>query len=77
MVEECIFKRSEVKVHNIRESLWTIIGDNVDDITGYLPRHPGGSKPLLRFAGEWMDCEFLLGSAGERTVSGWHSKTGA
>jgi hypothetical protein len=38
---------SEVAANNSEQSCWTIINDNVYDITEYIPRHPGGDEILL------------------------------
>lgn len=42
----------EVKKHNSKKSLWIIINGNVYDVTEFLNHHPGGTKPLLIFAGK-------------------------
>ncbi len=45
--EQTTFTLSEVATHNSADDCWTIIGDNVYDITSYVPRHPGGNEILL------------------------------
>lgn len=42
---------SEVKMHNSRESAWTVFHGKVYDIGPYLDFHPGGVDELMRVAG--------------------------
>ncbi len=39
-------KGAEVATHNSKASCWTIINNNVYDITNYIPQHPGGDEIL-------------------------------
>lgn len=41
----------DVKSHNTADSLWVVLNDKVYDITSFLKQHPGGEKPLLKYAG--------------------------
>jgi hypothetical protein len=41
----------EVALHTAKDDCWTIIGDNVYDITPYVPRHPGGINNILKACG--------------------------
>jgi cytochrome b involved in lipid metabolism len=41
------YSTEEVAQHASGDDCWTIIGNNVYDITSYVPRHPGGSEILL------------------------------
>ncbi|KAI9774842.1 MAG: hypothetical protein M1840_000058 [Geoglossum simile] len=41
----------EVARHNAPDSCWVVLYGNVYDVTDFLPRHPGGSKAILRLAG--------------------------
>lgn len=44
------FTLAEVATHNSENDCWTIIDENVYDITTYVPRHPGGDE-ILRACG--------------------------
>lgn len=41
----------EVSKHNTKDSLWVVMNNNVYDLTSFLEQHPGGEKPLLKYAG--------------------------
>lgn len=45
------FTIDDVKTHNTPESLWVVLNDKVYDVTSFLKEHPGGEKPLLKYAG--------------------------
>lgn len=45
------FTLDQVKTHNTPESLWVVVNDKVYDVTSFLKEHPGGEKPLLKYAG--------------------------
>lgn len=49
--EERTYSESEVADHDTKNDCWTIIGDNVYDLTTYVNRHPGG-KEVLRACGQ-------------------------
>jgi predicted heme/steroid binding protein len=53
------YTMEEIKKHNSKESLWTVLNGNVYDLTTYLDYHPGGEKKLLQGAGR--DCTSLFG----------------
>ena len=42
----------ELARHTSRDNLWVLVGDTVYDITGLLDSHPGGTGPLLKWAGK-------------------------
>ena len=44
--------------HNTAESLWIIVDDHVYDLTKFLADHPGGTKPLLKYAGRDATVKF-------------------
>lgn len=44
------FTASEVAAHNTKDNCWTIISDQVYELTEYVNRHPGGSE-ILRACG--------------------------
>lgn len=47
-----LFDASEVARHNTAESCWVILYGNVYDVTDFLSSHPGGSKIILKLAGQ-------------------------
>lgn len=49
-VELAQYTVAEVAKHTTEEDCWTTIGNNVYDITAYIPRHPGGDE-ILRACG--------------------------
>ncbi|KAG8715750.1 Cytochrome b2, mitochondrial precursor [Ceratobasidium sp. 423] len=48
---ENLISYDEVLKHNTRESCWVVIRGQVYDITDFIPKHPGGVKPILANAG--------------------------
>jgi fatty acid desaturase len=46
------YSRSEVLLHNKKESCWIIIENEVYDLTDFIKEHPGGSNIILSRAGE-------------------------
>lgn len=48
----------ELARHTSRDNLWVLVGDTVYDITGLLDTHPGGTGPLLKWAGR--DATYVL-----------------
>ncbi|KAI0321804.1 FMN-dependent dehydrogenase-domain-containing protein [Amylostereum chailletii] len=43
---------AELSKHTTRDSLWILIDDTVYDVTELLESHPGGTGPLLKYAGK-------------------------
>jgi cytochrome b involved in lipid metabolism len=41
------YTKTEIAIHNNATDCWTIVNNNVYDITSYIPRHPGGNDILL------------------------------
>lgn len=50
--EELALTVEEVAKHNNANDCWTIINDNVYDITSYIPFHPGGDEILRACGGD-------------------------
>ncbi|CAE6488921.1 unnamed protein product [Rhizoctonia solani] len=48
---ENLISYDEVQKHNTRESCWIIIRGQVYDVTDFIPKHPGGVKPIVANAG--------------------------
>merc|ERR1712113_1160764 len=49
---------SEIAQHASESDCWVIIGDDVYDVTKFLPDHPGGKKAIMLFAGKDATEEF-------------------
>ncbi|KAF4689843.1 hypothetical protein FOZ62_000440, partial [Perkinsus olseni] len=46
------YTMDEISKHNSRESCWVVIDDEVLDVTGFLPDHPGGDISILNYGGK-------------------------
>ncbi len=53
------FTLSDVAQHNSKEDCWTVISDDVYDLTKFISRHPGGDE-ILRACG--TDATMLFSS---------------
>ncbi|KAI9768719.1 MAG: hypothetical protein M1840_004714 [Geoglossum simile] len=64
---------SQLRLHNMRTSAWTVLGGKVYNITPYLPYHPGGERELMKAAGRdgtklfmeihpWVNWDTMLGA---------------
>merc|ERR1711937_792271 len=49
---------ADVAKHNTDKDCWVIIGDDVFDVTKFLPDHPGGKKAIMLYAGKDATEEF-------------------
>ena len=49
---------SDVSKHASDSDCWVIVGDEVYDVTKFLPDHPGGKKAIMLFAGKDATEEF-------------------
>ena len=52
------YSADDVARHCAKDDAWVIVGDGVYDITEWIPRHPGGSIPLVQYAGRDMTDAF-------------------
>ncbi|TFL05560.1 fumarate reductase [Pterulicium gracile] len=50
--------KEEVAKHNKKDDCWVIVGDDVLDVTEFLPDHPGGEKAIMLYAGRDATEEF-------------------
>ena len=50
--------QDEVAKHASDSDCWCIIGDDVYDVTKFLPDHPGGKKAIMLYAGKDATEEF-------------------
>ena len=49
--DKSLLTEAEVAKHTIDTDCWTIVENNVYDITPYIPNHPGGKKNIMRACG--------------------------
>ena len=61
----------EVRRHASAESCWLVAGRDVFDVTAFLPRHPAGTKSIVRKAGG-ADCTEDLGFHSAKAQKLWH-----
>lgn len=65
-----MYTTEDVAKHNSAGDLWIIVSGKVYDVTGWLPDHPGGARPLLSNAGKDATAQFnMLHNAG--TLEQW------
>lgn len=46
-----LYTASTVATHNSKSSCWTIVNNNVYDITSYISQHPGGEARIMSICG--------------------------
>jgi len=54
MNETKFYSHADARAHATRDDAWVIVDGNVYDVTTWIPKHPGGDRLLLAFAGR--DC---------------------
>lgn len=54
-----------VAQNNVPESCWTVVNDNVYDLTGWIAQHPGGSADIIRMCGRDATADFERQHGGE------------
>ncbi|GJE95828.1 fumarate reductase [Phanerochaete sordida] len=54
------FSKEDVAKHNKKDDCWVIVGEQVLDVTHFLPDHPGGEKAILLYAGRDATEEFNM-----------------
>jgi cytochrome b involved in lipid metabolism len=47
-----IYTTKDVEAHSTKNDCWTIINNDVYDITSYVPMHPGGINQITRICGK-------------------------
>jgi cytochrome b involved in lipid metabolism len=45
------YSLAEVSKHKTENDCWTVVRDNVYDVSGFASKHPGGSKPVINSCG--------------------------
>lgn len=46
-----VYSLSQVETHNNEQSCWTIVNNNVYDLTSWISEHPGGARAILSLCG--------------------------
>jgi cytochrome b involved in lipid metabolism len=46
------YTAAQVKKHNTAGNCWTIVGRNVYNVTGWIPKHPGGKSVIISMCGK-------------------------
>ncbi|MCX7589544.1 MAG: cytochrome b5 domain-containing protein, partial [Patescibacteria group bacterium] len=49
---ENLYIMSDIEKHNTKESCWSVIRENVYDLTSWITKHPGGEKAILNLCGK-------------------------
>ena len=65
-----VFSPCEVRRHASAESCWLVAGRDVFDVTSFLPRHPAGTRSIVRRAGG-ADCTEDLGFHSAKAQKLW------
>jgi cytochrome b involved in lipid metabolism len=60
------FTFKEVAKHNSSASCYTVVNDNVYDVTSFITKHPGGSSKILRICGKDGTASFTDQHGGQR-----------
>eukprot|EP01114_Cavostelium_apophysatum_P008252 TRINITY_DN20613_c0_g1_i1.p1 TRINITY_DN20613_c0_g1~~TRINITY_DN20613_c0_g1_i1.p1 ORF type:complete len:183 (-),score=10.20 TRINITY_DN20613_c0_g1_i1:175-723(-) len=47
-----LYSKEEIAKHNKPDDCWIILQGKVYDVTSFFPRHPGGTRSLMNFAGK-------------------------
>ena len=66
-----VFTACEVRRHASAASCWLVAGRDVFDCTAFLPRHPAGTKSIVRNAGG-RDCAEDLGFHSAKAQKLWY-----
>jgi len=62
------FSTADVSKHNSETSCYTIIRGNVYDVTTFIPKHPGGDKPILTGCGTDSTDTFVRKHGGKQEM---------
>lgn len=61
----------EVKLHNKSTDCWTIVGDEVYDVTSFVERHPAGSPAIKEMCGKNASEDYLGEHSGQAEPEKW------
>ncbi len=59
---------SEVASHNSRMSCWAVINGSIYDLTGWIPKHPGGAGAIAQLCGTDGSAKFNAQHGGSGMV---------
>jgi hypothetical protein len=65
---------AEVRTHNSSSDCWTIVGDNVYDVTSFVSRHPAGSSAIKEMCGTNASEDYLGEHSGQQEPEMWLEK---
>ena len=63
--------REEVRLHNSSKDCWTIVGNNVYDVTTFVERHPAGSPAIKEMCGKNASEDYLSEHSGQAEPEKW------
>ncbi len=65
---------AEVRLHNSSSDCWTVVGENVYDVTSFVSRHPAGSSAIKEMCGTNASEDYLGEHAGQQEPEMWLEK---
>ena len=65
---------AEVRTHNSSSDCWTIVGENVYDVTSFVSRHPAGSSAIKEMCGTNASEDYLGEHSGQQEPEMWLEK---
>jgi hypothetical protein len=65
---------AEVRTHNLSSDCWTIVGENVYDVTSFVSRHPAGSSAIKEMCGTNASEDYLGEHSGQQEPEMWLEK---
>lgn len=70
------FTREEVAQHNKYSDCWVVLHGRVYDVTKWLPKHPGGARILMHYAGEDATVSSMYTQLVHRSIRGYDGDNG-
>jgi len=64
----------EVRKHDTYTDCWTVVGDQVFDVTSFINRHPAGSPAIKEMCGKNASEDFLGEHSGQKEPEMWLEK---
>jgi cytochrome b involved in lipid metabolism len=65
---------AEVRLHNLSTDCWTVVGNNVYDVTSFVSRHPAGSSAIKEMCGTNASEDYLGEHSGQQEPEMWLEK---